>query len=179
MALPDATLLVDGYNIIGFWKPLALRRDRHSLEAARDDLIEELANYSAFQGYQTRIIFDAHQRRESSGSSELVTETLETYYTEYGETADTHIELFCSQTRFQANAPRLIVATSDRAQQLTVMGYGAEWISAHQLIQNIKAATLHIRQSQRSQKKRSTRLLSHSLDPHAKTQLEKWRYGID
>jgi uncharacterized protein len=60
-----------------------------------------------------------------------------------------------------------------------VMGYGAEWISAHQLIQNIKAATLHIRQSQRSQQKRSTRLLSHSLDPDAKTQLEKWRYGID
>jgi uncharacterized protein len=179
MAPPDAKLLVDGYNIIGFWKPIALRRDRHRLEAARDDLIETLANYSAFQGYQTRIIFDAHQRRDSSGSTELVTETLETYYTEYGETADSHIELMCAQARFEANAPRLIVATSDRAQQLTVMGYGAEWISAHQLIQDIKTATIGIQESQRTRQKRGARLLSHSLDPTAKIKLEKWRYGID
>ena len=179
MAAPDATLLVDGYNIIGFWKPIALRRDRYRLEAARDALIEELANYTAFQGYQTRIIFDAHQRRESAGCTELVTQSLETYFTEYGETADSHIELFCAQARSQINAPRLIVATSDRAQQLTVMGYGAEWISAPQLLLNIKHASKALKESQRYRQKRGSRLLSHSIDPTAKTQLEKWRYGID
>lgn len=179
MALPEATLLVDGYNVIGFWKPIALRRDRHTLEAARDELIGILANYSAFQGYQTRIIFDAHQRRESLGTTELVTESLQAHYTEYGETADSHIELFCAQARSQVSAPRLIVATSDRAQQLTVMGYGAEWISAPQLLENIKTISLHIQQSQKPKQKRGGRLLLHSLDPNAKMKLEKWRYGMD
>ncbi|MCG9891510.1 MAG: NYN domain-containing protein [Thermosynechococcaceae cyanobacterium MS004] len=179
MASPDATLLVDGYNVIGIWKPLALRRDRQHLEAARDALIGELASYSAFQGYQTRIIFDAHLRRESSGNAEVITETLEAYYTEYGETADSHIELFCAQARSQSHISRVIVATSDRAQQLTVTGYGAEWMSAHQLIQEIKAATLQMHQAQRAKQKRNARFLSHSLDPAAKVQLEKWRYGID
>jgi uncharacterized protein len=182
MAAPsDVTLLVDGYNVIGAWMPLAFCGDRAALEAAREQLIEELANYSAFQGYQTRIIFDAHQRHGSYGNSELITNALEIFYTEYGETADTHIELFCSQARFQARKShhRLIVATNDRAQQLTVMGYGAEWISAQQLLGDVEAIALSIRRKQQSNKKTSTRLLSHSLDPDAKKKLEKWRHGLN
>lgn len=179
-APPDVTLLVDGYNIIGAWTPMAFCRDRSGLEAARDRLIEELANYSAFQGYQTRIIFDAHQRRESYGSSELITSALEIFYTEFGETADTHIEQFCAQARFKTRSHyhRLIVATNDRAQQLTITGYGAEWMSAQQLIGEIESITLSIRQKQKSTHKKAGRLLSHSLDPAAQKKLEKWRHGL-
>jgi uncharacterized protein len=177
---PNVTLLVDGYNVIGAWMPLAFSGDRDGLEAAREQLIAELANYSAFQGYQTRIIFDAHQRRESSGNSELITNALEIFYTEFGETADTHIEQFCAQARFKARAShhRLIVATNDRAQQLTVTGYGAEWMSAQQLISDIEHITLSIRRKQQSTKKTASRLLSHSLDPAAQKKLEKWRHGL-
>jgi uncharacterized protein len=180
-ALPDVTLLVDGYNVIGAWMPMAFSGDRAALEAARSQLIEELANYSAFQGYQTRIIFDAHQRHESYGSSELITNALEICYTEFGETADSHIEVFCAQARFKARTAhhRLIVATNDRAQQLTVSGYGAQWISAQQLMGDVEAIALSIQRKQRSNKKSSTRLLSHSLDPDAKKKLEKWRHGLN
>ncbi|WP_404783808.1 NYN domain-containing protein [Altericista sp. CCNU0014] len=179
-ASPDVTLLVDGYNIIGAWTPLAFCRDRNGLEAAREELIGELANYSAFQGYQTRIIFDAHQRRESYGNSELITDALEIFYTEFGETADSHIEQFCARARFQSRASqhRLIVATNDRAQQLTVLGYGAEWMSAQQLISDIEGIALRIQRQQKSNKKTSARLLSHSLDPAAKRKLERWRHGL-
>lgn len=179
-ALLEATLLVDGYNIIGAWTDLALCRDRDGLAAAREALVNELANYSAFQGYRTRLIFDAHQRRESSGSSETVTDCLEIVYTEFGETADTHIEQFCAQARFQIKAAqhRLIVATNDRAQQLTVVGYGAEWMSAQQLICDIEAIGFRIRRKQKSQSKSRTRLLSHALDPAAQKKLEKWRHGL-
>jgi uncharacterized protein len=178
-ASPEATLLVDGYNIIGAWTSLSMRRDRDGLEAAREELIGELASYSAFQGYQTRLVFDAHQRREGR-SSEIITDTLEIHYTEFGETADTHIEIFCAQSRFRARASgqRLIVATSDRAQQLTVLGYGAEWMSAPQLINDIEAVAIRIRQTQKQKRKQTPRLLGHSLDPAAKKQLEKWRHGL-
>jgi uncharacterized protein len=180
-APPDVTLLVDGYNVIGAWMPMAFSGDRAVLESARSQLIEELANYSAFQGYQTRIIFDAHQRHESYGSSEIITNALEICYTEFGETADSHIEIFCAQARFKARTAhhRLIVATNDRAQQLTVSGYGAQWISAQQLMGDVEAIALSIQRKQRSNKKSSTRLLSHSLDPDAKKKLEKWRHGLN
>ncbi|MGB8698634.1 MAG: NYN domain-containing protein [Thermosynechococcaceae cyanobacterium] len=176
----EATLLVDGYNIIGVWTPLALSRDRDGLMVARDKLVGELTNYSAFQGYQTRLVFDAHLRRDSAGNAEAVTDLLEIYYTEFGETADSHIEQFCAQARFRTHASRqrLIVATSDRAQQLTVMGYGAEWMSAHQLISDIECVAQKIQRKQTSNAKKNPRLLSHSLDPSAKKKLERWRHGL-
>ncbi len=177
-ASPEATLLVDGYNIIGAWSALTIRRDRDGLEAAREELIAELANYSAFQGYQTRLVFDAHQRNDA-GSSEVITDTLEIYYTDFGETADTYIEVFCAQPhrRIRPTSQRLIVATSDRAQKLTVLGYGAEWMSAQQLINDIEYIAVRIRQTHKHRKKQKARLLAHSLDPDAKKQLEKWRHG--
>lgn len=171
-------LLVDGYNVIGAWLELSVIRDRDGLETARSRLIEELANYSAFQGYQTRLVFDAHYR-DTPGCVETVTNMLELYYTDYGETADTHIEVFCAQSRTALSRPqRLIVATNDRAQQLTVAGYGAEWRSAQQLICDIEIIALKIQRKQRFQKRSGTRLLAHSLDPEAKQKLEQWRYGM-
>jgi uncharacterized protein len=177
-SLPQTQLLVDGYNVIGAWSELSVLRDRDGLEAARSRLIEELANYSAFQGYQTRLVFDAHYR-DTPGCVETVTNTLELYYTDYGETADTYIEVFCAQSRKAISRPqRLIVATNDRAQQLTVSGYGAEWRSAQQLICDIEIIALKIQRKQRFQKRSGTRLLAHSLNPEAKKKLEQWRYGM-
>jgi uncharacterized protein len=174
---PQTQLLVDGYNVIGAWSELSVLRDRDGLEAARSRLIEELANYSAFEGYQTRLVFDAHYR-DTPGCVEIVTNTLELYYTDYGETADTHIEIFCAQSRTAVIRPkRLIVATNDRAQQLTVCGYGAEWRSAQQLICDIEIIALKIQRKQKFQKRAGTRLLAHSLNPEAKRKLEQWRYG--
>jgi uncharacterized protein len=176
----DAILLIDGYNIIGAWTALARKRDRHGLEAARDELVSELVNYSAFQGYQTRLIFDAHQRRDSYGSSECINPAFEVHYTEFGETADTYIELFCAQARCQLppKQQRLIVATNDRAQQLTVVGYGAEWMSAQQLLSEVECSALNRQRHQRNARKLKTRIFSHGLDPAAKKKLEKWRHGL-
>ncbi len=181
MAAPPelTTLLVDGYNVIGAWRPGEMQGHRDGLEALRELLIGALANYSAFQGYQTRIVFDAHQRR-GLGVAESLTRTLEIYYTEFGETADSYIELYCAQARSQPKAKRdrLIVATSDRAQQLTVLGYGAEWMSARQLISDMELVSERIRRKQQSASKSRKRLLSHSLDASAQQKLERWRYGL-
>lgn len=90
---PQAVLLVDGYNVIGAWSCLKETRDRDGLESARNELIEALVNYSAFQGYKTQVVFDAHFQ-ESDTYCEEITNHLSICYTDFGQTADTYIENF-------------------------------------------------------------------------------------
>lgn len=58
----QALLLVDGYNVVGAWSELRWIRDQQGLAESRRKLIEILTNYSAYQDYETQIIFDAYQR---------------------------------------------------------------------------------------------------------------------
>mgnify|MGYP006281651971 CR=1 FL=1 len=170
-------LLVDGYNIIGAWSELKSLRDR-DLEAARDQLINILINYTASKGYQTQVVFDAHFQTTPK-FYETPTQYLSVYYTAYGETADTYIEKCCASNSRQGKVvrQRLIVATSDRAQQLTVSGYGAEWRSARQLENDVNFAKRKTRRKQRSRQKSQGRFLVNALDPKAQKQLSKLRHG--
>src|SRR6476659_443520 len=95
-----AVLLVDGYNIIGAWPCLKNTRDSAGLEAARGELVEAMIGYSAFQGYETQIVFDA-QYHNASSNREVITELVSVYYTDFGQTADTYIEKFCASLRSQ------------------------------------------------------------------------------
>lgn len=175
---PSAVLLVDGYNIIGSWNKLIYTRDRKGLEAARWELVEALTSYSAFQGFDTRVVFDAHYR-DSPGNSEVITEYLSVYYTDFGQTADTFIEKSCAVLRYQLLPlqRRLIVATSDRAQKLTVVGYGAQWMSAPQLAYEIESTAQRLRRQHQPRKQSSSRFLAHSLDDKARQRLAELRMG--
>lgn len=173
-----ARLLVDGYNIIGAWSSLKEVRDQAGLEPARDELIETLANYSALQGFETYLVFDAYSQA-TPGIQEAVTQNLAVYYTNFGQTADSYIERVCAQHRGKAVSldKRLIVATSDRAQQLTVMGYGAEWMSARQLELEVQASIQRFRQRQKQRQKPVGRSLMHALDQKAREKLTRLRFG--
>jgi uncharacterized protein len=185
----QAVLLVDGYNVIGAWTDLQDRPKNspsvlqsgssEDLEAARSKLIEALINYSAFEDYETKIVFDAYSR-DSPAYSEDVTPNLSVHYTDFLETADTYIEKFCAAFRHDLHysASRLIVATSDRAQQLTVLGFGAEWISALQLISNVDFSAKRAKGRQRTHNKSSSRFLFNSLDPKAQARLSAMRFGL-
>jgi uncharacterized protein len=184
----QAVLLVDGYNVIGAWTDLHDRSNqinplqsgsKADLEAARDKLVEALINYSAFEDYETKVVFDAYSRDEPA-YCETVTPNLSIHYTDFLETADTYIEKFCAAFRHNLHysASRLIVATSDRAQQLTVIGFGAEWISALQLIANVDFSANRSRRRYRPQTKSSGRFLFNSLDPQAQARLSALRHGI-
>jgi uncharacterized protein len=174
---PQAVLLVDGYNMVGHWHELKQVRDQEGLEAARRRLIEALVNYSAFQGFDTQVVFDA-QYRDTPMSREIVTQHLLVHYTDFGQTADTYIERSCADFRqdIRKFQQRLIVATSDRAQQLTVVGYGAEWMSADKLAREVDFIARRV-QSQQKTKKSAGRFLINSLDPQAQQLLTKLRYG--
>ena len=178
----QAILLVDGYNIIGDWTDLKKSRDRHGLEAARHELVECLINYTAAVAYRTKIVFDAHYQ-DTPRSTETHTSALSVHYTAFAETADTYIEKFCAtfgRKKYQQESTRLIVATSDRAQQLTVVGYGAEWLSAPMLAREVEQEIKKTKSKTRKQtkKKPSGRFLFNALDPIAQQRLRKMQRGI-
>ncbi len=178
--LPEAVLLVDGYNIIGAWPCLKKTRDRTGLQAARGQLIEELINYSAFKGFEIQIVFDAHYQNSCS-NQEVINQYLSVHYTDFGQTADTYIEKACASFRpyiKQSHLCRLIVATSDRTQQLMVVGYGAEWMSALQLYYEVQATTVRTRHQQKQHKQSSSRFLANSIDAKARQRLAELRMGL-
>jgi predicted RNA-binding protein with PIN domain len=171
----EARLLVDGYNVIGAWNWLKTVRDREGLETARRDLIEALIGYAAFKSYETQIVFDAHYQNTPS-YTEPHTSLLSVHYTAFSQTADTYIEKICAshfRQRDDRNR-RLIVATSDRDQRLTAIGYGAEWLSTKHLADEIDLASNKIKCRKRPIKKSSGRFLFNSLDPKSQQALEKW-----
>jgi uncharacterized protein len=119
----QAILLVDGYNIIGAWSALAQLKESQGLDSAREQLIAALANYSAYQCYETWAVFDAYEQR-SPAVQEQITPYLSVHYTGFGQTADSYIERACAKFRTDARkfTQRLIVATSDSVHRQTVIG---------------------------------------------------------
>ncbi|AFY76035.1 MAG: NYN domain-containing protein [Hydrococcus sp. C42_A2020_068] len=178
-ATSGALLLVDGYNIIGAWSYLKRTRERDGLEAARRELVEALVNYTAHEGWLTKIVFDSHYQK-TPGSQEDYTPSLSVYYTAFAQTADTYIEKVCASFKHQdsSSISRLIVATSDRAQRLTAIGYGAEWMSAQRLASEVELVSCRIRAKHRPKKQTQGRFLFNCLDPQAQQRLSQWRRGI-
>lgn len=148
---PQPLLFVDGYNIIGAWPRLSQIRDADSLEMAREHLVEEMTNYSAYQGFRTRIVFDAYNQKQK-GLRERITQDVLIHYTDFGQTADTCIEKWCADLQREVRYLnlRLIVATSDQAQRHTVTGYGAEWMSAQRLALDMEQAVSQGRRNRHS-----------------------------
>ncbi len=163
-------MLVDGYNVVGAWA--SLQDVASNLDLARSRLVETLASYSAYKGLQTTIVFDAYNN-VAPAMTEEVTEYLKLHYTEYRQTADSYIEKVCAQLRKQR---RVIVVTSDRAQQLTITGFGAEWMSATSLEQDVRSAERSMRRKQRS--KSSPSRLHNVMNEDVRKRLTDWRIQL-
>lgn len=174
----QAILLVDGYNIIGAWSPLTYAKAEKGLDAARADLIAALANFSAYQAYETWIVFDAYEQ-PTPATQEIVTPSLSVHYTGFGQTADSYIERACAKFRNDARkfTQRLIVATSDNVHRQTVIGYGAEGISALQLEHEVVTASKQVKHRQKAAKRRSGRFFN-TLNPEVQARLTKMRMGL-
>ncbi len=177
-SLRRAILLVDGYNVIGLWSRLRDSRQLNGLETARRDLVEALVNYSATQGLNTEIVFDS-QYQYTPTAKEIITDNLSVHYTEFGQTADTYIEKTCASLRqdIRLSKSRLIVVTSDRAQQLTVVGYGAELMSSQQLAHDIENVANRLRHRCQQSKRGASRFLASYLDPESQRRLAELRMG--
>ena len=173
----QAILLVDAYNIIGAWPDLTRIKEEKGLDSAREELISALANYSAYQSYETWAVFDAYEQH-TPASQENVTPHLSVHYTGYGQTADSYIERACAKFRSDARkfTQRLIVATSDSVHRQTVIGYGAEGMSAMHLAGEVRSISQQVRSRQKPRKKRSGQFFT-ALTPDVQAQLNRMRLG--
>lgn len=173
-------MLVDGYNVIGVWRSLKELRDLQGFDVARAQLTETMVNFSAYHGYKTVLVFDAYVQA-TPAKVEKITKNLKLYFTDHNETADTYIERQCGKYRRDPlrHLKRIIVVTSDRAQQLTAVGFGAEWLSATALEQEVEA-TLRSVQSRQTPKKANTKnLLGNRIDGNVRAELAKLRNQLN
>lgn len=164
-------LLVDGYNIIGAWPELQALKKR-DLSAARDRLIEILAEYKAYTGFRVIIVFDAYfvqglERKYKNHNVEVI-------FTKENETADERIEkLAIELNNIQT---QVIVATSDFTEQWAIFGQGALRKSARELLHDSKHVTKQVDKSVKKQleRKPSSKI---PLSKEVEEKFEKWRRG--
>ncbi len=133
-------LLVDGYNIIHAWEDLD-DLAREDLDGARIRLLDLLCNYQGWRNCHVIVVFDAYRVKGNPGSVEQY-RNIHVVYTREAETADTYIE----KTTYEI-APhyRVRVATSDRLEQMIILGHGADRISARELKLELELAEEQIR----------------------------------
>lgn len=164
-------LLVDGYNIIGAWPELDQLKKK-DLAAARDRLVEQMAEYQGYTGYRVIVIFDAYYVQGIARKYNNY--KVEVLFTKENETADERIEKLAielSNIKTQVH-----VATSDFTEQWAIFGQGALRKSARELLNEVKVI----------EKKIEKKVLNSTKNkPSSKIQLsdeiaeifEKWRRG--
>lgn len=131
--LKPECMLIDGYNIIFGWEELA-KLAQVDLGAARDKLIDILSNYQGYKQCMMIIVFDAYKVKDNPGSMQQY-HNLYIVYTKEAQTADAYIERATHQL---AKDYRIVVATSDNAEQVIVLGHGALRKSTRELELEVK-----------------------------------------
>ena len=133
-------LLVDGYNIIFAWDDLKELADKN-IDSARDKLMDILCNYQGYKKCQLMVVFDAYRVK---GHDTEVSEyhNIFVVYTKEAETADSYIEKFAHKN---SNKYDITVATSDRLEQMIIMGQGCRALSARSLKEEVQIAVKELR----------------------------------
>ena len=129
----ETYLLVDGYNIIFAWEELN-ELAKVNIDSARDELIDIMCNYQAYQGVNLVIVFDAYKVPGGQGSI-IRYHNINVVYTKEAETADQYIEKLTNEIGKKYN---VIVATSDSLEQMIVWGQGATRLSARGLREEVE-----------------------------------------
>jgi uncharacterized protein len=164
-------LLVDGYNIIGAWPELNELKKK-DLAAARDRLVEQMAEYQGYTGYRVIVVFDAYYVQGIARKYNNY--KVEVLFTRENETADERIEKLAIEL---GNIKTQIhVATSDFTEQWAIFGQGALRKSARELLTEIKVIEKKIERKVRksSDNKPPTKI---QLSEEVAEIFEKWRRG--
>ncbi|KAL0364945.1 UNVERIFIED_CONTAM: hypothetical protein Sangu_0592100 [Sesamum angustifolium] len=155
-------LLVDGYNVCGYWAKLKKHFMNGRLDIARQKLIDELITFSMLREVKVVVVFDAMMsglptHKENFAGIDIV-------YS--GETcADAWIEKEVVALR-EDGCPKVWVVTSDHCQQHAAYGAGAFVWSSKALVSEIKASQKEVEQMLREHRSTSMqgKLLKHNLD---------------
>jgi uncharacterized protein len=164
-------LLVDGYNIIGSWPELRELKNK-DLAAARDKLVEKMAEYQGYSGFRVIIVFDAYgvQGIEKKYKNYQI----EVIFTKENETADERIEKLAID--LSNRKTQIHVATSDFTEQWAIFGQGALRKSARELLYEMDMIEKGI--EKRVKKIKGNKPLSRiPLSKEIAEIFEKWRRG--
>ena len=126
-------LLVDGYNIIFAWPELKALADTN-LDAARLRLQDILCNYQGFKKCNVILVFDGYKVKGNPGEV-IQYHNIHVIFTKEAETADQYIE---KVTQEIGRTHHVRVATSDRLEQVIILGKGAVRLSARDLQKEIR-----------------------------------------
>lgn len=165
-------LIVDGYNIIGAWPELQKLKDVQ-LEEARDTLIKMLADFQAYSGMKTLLVFDAYKVPGLGGHYEQ--HKVQIFYTKEKETADELIERLVSE--LSSSRRQIYVATSDSVEQYITFGKGALRLSARELLLKLQDSYRLVDKKIKEKKITSGNTFDSKLSQDLKNLFEKWRRG--
>ncbi|XP_047329025.1 uncharacterized protein YacP [Impatiens glandulifera] len=155
-------LLVDGYNVCGYWAKLKKHFMNGRLDIARQKLIDELLTFSMLREVKVVVVFDAMMsglptHKEAFACVDIIFSS--------DTCADAWIEKEVVALR-EDGCPKVWVVTSDRCQQQAAYGAGAFIWSSKALVSEIKSSHKEVEtmlQEQRSSSMQG-KLLKHNLD---------------
>ena len=164
-------LLVDGYNVIGAWPELKMLKER-DLAAARDRLVEKMAEYQAYTGYRVIVVFDAYFVQGTA--KKYKNHKIEVIFTRKNETADERIEKMAISLNNRKT--QIHVATSDLTEQWAIFGQGALRKSARELLNEMNAIEKRIEKKVKNIQERKP-ISKIPISDEVAEIFEKWRRG--
>lgn len=168
-------LLVDGYNIIFSWPELNEFAENGNLDVARMKLMEMLSNYQGYYQNTVILVFDGYKVKNNPGTVEKY-HNIYVVYTKEAETADQYIE---KTNGSLARVNQVRVATSDRMEQVIILGQGATRVSARELQKEMEEMKLEIRKDYLHPNKLKRNSFIDNLDPEMAAMLEAMRLTED
>ena len=134
-------ILVDGYNMIYAWENLR-ELAAADMKAARDLLLDILADYAGFVSSSVICVFDAY--KVADGRERIYRyQTIDVVFTREAETADQYIEKAAHELQKKY---AVSVATSDAVEQIIIFSAGARRLSAGDLLKEIVTAKESVRE---------------------------------
>lgn len=165
-------LLVDGYNIIFAWEDLN-ELAKADIHAAQSKLMDILSNYQGYKKCTLILVFDAY-KVEGHAEEVIQYHNIHVVYTKEAETADQYIEKTVHKIGRQY---QVTVATSDRLEQIIILGQGAHRISAQGLKEEIEQTTHEIRQEWKARRQSSKSYLFDGASEEVSNYVEQIRLG--
>lgn len=125
-------LIIDGYNLIYSWDELKTISD-HSLEKARETLMDILSNYVAYTKTELVLVFDAYLVKGGVGS-DFTHDGYRVVYTKQDQTADAFIEEMMHELGPDYN---VTVVTGDRLLQFSAVHSGVLRMTAKEFLDDV------------------------------------------
>ncbi|KAG9457138.1 hypothetical protein H6P81_001646 [Aristolochia fimbriata] len=163
-------LLVDGYNVCGYWPKLKKHFMKGRLDVARQKLIDELITFSVLKEVKVVVVFDAMMSAHPTHNESFA--GIDIVYSCESD-ADTWIEKEVVALK-EDGCPKVWVVTSDSCQQQAAHGAGAFVWSCKALVSEIKASQKEYEQLLQEHRSTSVqgKLLQHNLGPEVVSALK-------